>query len=169
MAVKLFMWRARHGDPGHISMDVDGTYMSYWPATQSSAKKAFKLGFTQAAHLSQEHRFDRKVERKPHDDQKTLHGLNEKAMKDAWALVVLNPGRYHMVKHNCATLIAAVLEAGSGVKPAFTPRINIGERVSWTPSRVLLRILYLGNTIQMWTPEQIWTYAESIRQELEKR
>lgn len=169
MAVTLYVWRSHDGNPGHCAMDVDRTYMSYWPARASSAKKAFKLGTTQAAHLSEEYRFDRRVERKPHDALKVLHGLDEKAMKDAWAKVMLQPGRYHMVKHNCSTLIAAVLEVGSGVKPPFTPHIKIHERVHKTYSRLFLRILYLGNTITMWTPDQVWSYAETVRQAREAR
>jgi hypothetical protein len=67
-----------------------------------------------------------------------------------------------MVKHNCSTLIAAILEAGSGRPPDFSPRIRIDDHVQSKVSRFFLRVRFLGATIDMWTPEQVWRYARSL-------
>jgi hypothetical protein len=163
MTVTLYLWLPHGGDPGHVSMDVGGTYMSYWPTGQAKAKKDFKLGTSHPAGLPTQYRADQRLEKREASERMTLNGLKEQRMRDAWREVEQNPGRYNMVKRNCATMIAAILEEGSGRKPGFTPHIRIDDHIQAMTTRVFLRVLYLGNSIHMWTPEQVWRYAESLR------
>lgn len=92
-----------------------------------------------------------------------LRGVDEQRILDAWATFRREPARYNMVKHNCSTVIASLLEIGSGVTPSFTPQIKINDHVRGWPERLLLRLLFLGNSIHMWTPNAVHRYALAVQ------
>jgi hypothetical protein len=81
MGATLRIWRPNAGNPGHISLEVDGVYMSYWPAKQADAKKDFKLGASHAPMMPQAYRADRFLEKKACDETRILRGLNHLRMK----------------------------------------------------------------------------------------
>ena len=45
MGVKVYVWREQPNETGHVSMEVDGTYMSYWPASAAGQSHYTKGSF----------------------------------------------------------------------------------------------------------------------------
>jgi len=72
--------------------------------------------------------------------------------------------KYNMVKHNCSTVVATMLEIGSNIPPSSSPTLNIDE--IQFPLKFLYKLLYLGNYIDMWTPTTVWQYALHIEQNM---
>ena len=67
-----------------------------------------------------------------------------------------------MIANNCTTVIAALLEIGSGVTPSFQPSIKIDDHIPMLAMRVLLKIRYLNHSLKMWSPNQLLKYANEI-------
>ena len=168
MAITLYVWLGRGDNPGHVSLQVGATYMSYWPG-EEAGKKDFKVKQTHPPAFPNSYRMDRRLERRESDVRMELHGLDEQRILDSWATFRREPARYNMVKHNCSTVIASLLEFGSGVPPSFTPQIRIDDHVRGWPERLLLRLRFLGNHIHMWTPNAVHRYALAVRARMEKR
>lgn len=143
-------------------MDVNGVYMSYWP-TSEAGKKDFKLGSQHRPGFSERYALDRRIEKRDADSRITLTRLNELAMIEAWQKIVQDPPNYNMVKQNCSTAIASVLELGSGVLPSFQPRLDVGRDVPTAGYRLMLRLRYFSNQIRMWTPDALYLYAMEIQ------
>jgi len=162
MDVTVYVWKLRKDNPGHVSMQVDGTYMSYWPS-DAAGKKDVKIGQTHEAAFPKSYQSDRRLERKECDARITLQGLATQQMLEAWSQFRQNPQRYNMIEHNCSTVIAALLELGSGVKPSFVPGVAIDDHAGTLAQRIFLRIRFLSAAITMWTPDAVLRYAEEIR------
>ena len=43
--VTLYVWKLRADNPGHVSMQIGNTYISYWPS-DAAGKKDVKVGQT---------------------------------------------------------------------------------------------------------------------------
>ena len=169
MRTTLYVWTLRNDDVGHVSLDAGSTYMSYWPASGVHAKKQIKLGQTQAGAFQRAYISDRRLEHRDCDVRLTLAGLDTNAMQQSWSSFRDSPARYHLIKHNCATVIASVLEIGSNVAPPFSPRLNIDEYASDFATRMLLRIRFMSASIQMWTPNLVLQYAYEIQRSFQAR
>jgi hypothetical protein len=163
MSVTVYVWNMTSLNPaGHVSMEVGGTYMSYWPET-AAGKKDFKISATHPATQASRYDVDRRQERKPADWKVVLHGLDERRMVEAWTRLVQQELRYNMVKHNCSTVIATILEAGSGVPPTFEPRLDIGAQVPTAGFKWMLRVRFFSNRVTMWTPLEVQRYAIEVQ------
>lgn len=71
--------------------------------------------------------------------------------------------KYNMVKQNCSTIIALLLEAGSGLSPTVDKGLKIDEWAESPAAKILLKLRYLGNHIDMWTPNDVWLYALQVK------
>jgi hypothetical protein len=163
MSVTVYVWNMTSRNPaGHVSMEVAGTYMSYWPGT-AAGKKDFKISATHPATQASRYDVDRRQERKPADWKLLIDGLDETRMVEAWSAILRNELRYNMVKHNCSTVIASVLEVGSGVSPSFQPRLEIASQVPTGTLKLMLRLRFLSNQVRMWTPAELQKYASEIQ------
>lgn len=163
MGVKILVWRGQPNIPGHVSMDMDGVYVSYWPGGGGGGAKDFKVGETHQPMFPSEYRADRRLERRQCDDEVEIEGLDTKRMIDTWNDFLQNPVRYNMVEHNCSTVVAGLLEVGSGVAPSFTPRMWVDRNVDSWVMRFLFRLRYLSAHIEMWTPEAVLRYANELK------
>jgi len=85
-------------------------------------------------------------------------------MIDAWTELKQSPARYNMLKHNCSTVVATILETGSGVSAPFTPTVRVGDHVVDWKLRLLFRIRFLGDSVSMWTPDEVLRYVRAIEQ-----
>ena len=146
-------------------------YVRAWHLHELLAARAGKEDFKgDAAHpprFPEGYPSDRRLEGNRDCDRRVdLAGLNEQAMLDGWASLRRDQVPYNMVRHNCSTVIASLLAIGSGIDPGFTPRMSIGKQVPALHHRLLLHVRYLGNSIEMWTPDQVWRYAQDIRRKL---
>lgn len=163
MQVTLHVWMLQLDDVGHVSLDVSGIYMSYWPANGVDAKKQVKIGTTQEPGFQRAYVSDRRMERRDSDVRVELHGLDVNAMTLAWDEFKAMPKRYNLVRHNCATVIASLLEIGSGVAPPFSPELKIDDFAGAFGTRMMLRIRFLSTSIAMWTPNTVLMYAHEIQ------
>jgi hypothetical protein len=152
------------GNPGHCSLEVEGVYMSYWPS-EAAGKKDVKVGQTHAPAFPSSYNVDRRIEQRACDVRRVLSGLDSKRMVEAWTTFKQNPARYNMVEHNCSTVIATILEVGSGIAPGFVPRVAIDDHAAGWAQRVFLRVRFLSSSIKMWTPDKVLMYAEQIERE----
>ena len=68
-----------------------------------------------------------------------------------------------MLKSNCSTVVATLIEAGSSIPPNHTPNIRINEYVNNPYMRWVLKLRFFGNYIDMWTPNAVMKYALQIK------
>ena len=169
MSIVLYVWKiGTDGNPGHASLQVGSTYMSYWPQSPAG-KNDIKLGQTHAAVFPSSYRVDVRLEGKDSHACRPLQGLDEQAMAAAWSAFTQNPARYNMVSHNCSTVIASMLQIGSKVAPSFVSRIGIDDHTSNMATRLFLRLRFLSSSIRMWTPDALLRYADEIQRRLSTR
>ena len=149
----VYIWNFRGKDIawGHASLQVDHTYMSWWPEERNRlrSKVSNKIYSVQAIRnrlLSD----DIAAERMPPDHQLVIQGLDEKKIKDWWQSFglsrdgVLYQGplqAWETLAQNCSTVAAKGLAVGGGDKYA-----------SWHRSWNLV-----------WTPNDVLQYARSIQ------
>jgi hypothetical protein len=151
-------------DVGHVSLQVNNTYISFWPQSAAKAKKDIKLGQTHEPVFPSSYRVDQRLERRQADSVITLNNLDETVMIDHWSKFTNNPDKYNMLSSNCSTVVAALLEAGSGIEPPNTPKIRIGDYVDNPYLRWVLKLRFMGNYIHMWTPNDVKLYALHVQQ-----
>ena len=162
MSVILHVWNVRPGNPGHVSLEVGSAYVSYWP-NEVAGKRDFKVGATHPPAFPRSYAMDRRLERREADAHLTLTGLDEGRIVAAWEQFRRAPARYNMLRHNCSTVVASLLEIGSGVRPSFSPSIRIDDHVSGPAERFLLRLRFFGSEIRMWTPDAVQRYALELQ------
>jgi len=68
-----------------------------------------------------------------------------------------------MVSHNCSTVVATMLQIGSGIQPSFVSKVPIDEHTDNTASRIFLRLRFFSSSIRMWTPDALLLYADEIQ------
>lgn len=159
----VYIWENTPTEPGHASLETSNAYISYWPSTPAN-KKDFKIGQTHEAAFPSSYRTDWRLEGKECDHKVYLSGLNEVELEKQWQKFKNDAPKYNMVKHNCSTVIATMLEIGSNIPPPSTPTLNIEE--NHFPFKFLFKLRYLGNYIDMWTPNTVWQYALHIEQNM---
>lgn len=166
MTATVYVWMLTPSNVGHVSIQVDAMYMSYWPS-QAAGKKDFKIGQTHDPAFPSSYKVDKRLENKDCDQQLIIKGLNETLMLDTWLEFKANPDRYNMVSQNCSTVVAWLLEIGSGLSPTVDKGVEIDQ---WAPNnlmRFVLKLRYLGNHIDMWTPDAAFNYALQVKGYLE--
>lgn len=84
MTTIVYVWANSPSDAGHVSMQVNQTYMSFWPGSTANAKKDIKTGTMHHASFSTSYQIDCRVERKQADDRIYLNKLDEKVIIDCW-------------------------------------------------------------------------------------
>jgi hypothetical protein len=162
VSVTVYVWRMSTSDPiGHSSIKVANTYMSYWP-NDPAGKKDFKIGSTHDSAFAERYETDRRLEKRQADQSVDLRGLDESRMLEAWRQIVQNKVAYNMVRHNCSTVVASLLEVGSGIPPDFEPRLK-AEEIGDPKLRLMLRLRFLAAHVNMWTPNELHRYALRIQ------
>lgn len=168
MNVTLYVWKLRPDNPGHASLQMGTTYVSYWPS-DAAGKKDVKIGQTHEAAFPKSYAVDVRLERKAADEQRTLTTLDAPAMIQAWDEFRAAPRKYNMVEHNCSTVIASLLALGSNVKPSFVPSVAIDDHAESLAQRLFLRVRFFSSSIRMWTPDAVLRYADEIKQQARPR
>ena len=93
----------------------------------------------------------------------SLHNLDEATMIAMWNELRLRGSQYNMVRHNCSTVVAVLLQAGSGLTPPFVPQVRISSIGLPLHVRLSMQLRFLGDTIRMWTPEAVAEYGRQIQ------
>jgi hypothetical protein len=94
----------------------------------------------------------------------TLWTLDKDAMTEAAAEMLSAGCRYNLVKMNCSSFAAALLEAGSGRPPSFVPSVDPAHYVGQTKgaSTVARSIIFARGGLSVWTPDQLLLYAKEL-------
>ena len=163
MTATVYIWKNSPSNVGHVSMMVDDTYVSFWPKSAADAKKDIKVNQTHEAVFPDNYKIDRRLERRDPDSTISILNLDEKLMIDHWTKFKAKPDRYNMRKSNCSTVVASLLELGSGTPPAHSPSIRITDYVINPYLRWLVKLRFLGNYIHMWTPNDVLMYTLQIK------
>jgi hypothetical protein len=154
----LHVWNVRPSNPGHVSLDIGAVYISYWPG-EAAGKSDFKVGSTHAPSFPRSYAVDRRLERREADAHISVPGLDEARVTAAWEQFRAAAVGYNMMRQNCSTVVASLLQLGSGVPPSFSPSIRIDDHVQGSFERLLLRLRFFGTQIPMWTPDAVQRYA----------
>jgi len=168
MIVTVNVWKLRPDNPGHVSLQVGTTYMSYWPS-DAAGKKDVKIGQTHDVSFPRSYATDARIEGQQADEKRNLSGLAADDMVAAWEQFKRDPRRYNMVQHNCSTVIAGLLEIGSGIQPSFVSSVPIDDHVTNWAQRLFLRVRFLSASIKMWTPDAVLRYADEIARQVKPR
>lgn len=174
--VKLYVWAMSDTNPGHVSLEIENTYISYWPTGEDSETKDriksppgkgnlkdFKFGFSHQVSFPSSYRTDRRLERKDADSVLIINGLDTELMCQRWESFKAKPKRYNMKSYNCSTVVASFLEIGSGVAYGKTPCIKIDNYEADPVKRLFYKLRFMGNSIVMWTPTDVHQYALQIK------
>ncbi len=168
MTATVYIWKNAPSDVGHASLQVRDEYVSFWPKTAAKAKKDIKLGEMHDASYPKSYRVDCRVEHREADKSIHIHGLDEDKMIEYWGEFKSSSSKYNMLESNCSTIVASLLELGSGIPPLNSPSISIDEYVGSPYMRWLLKLRFMGNYIKMWTPNDVMTYALQIKSSQKK-
>ena len=161
MSVTLYVWKMSASNVGHVSLQVGSTYVSYWP-NEAAGKNDVKLGASHDAMFPPSYAHDRRLERKVCDEQLEMKRLDTTRVLDAWAAFRDAPERYNLIDHNCSTVVASLMRAGSNREPSFMPGVLIDDYAhNWT-QRMMFRIRFFSKRIRMWTPDDVLRYALEI-------
>ena len=145
-------------------MQIGGEYVSYWPgADGANAKKDIKIGQTHEPHFMSQYRGDRRAEGRDADATVTLSSLNEGAMLAVWQEIKDRAPRYNMRNHNCSTVVAILLEAGSGKPAPFVPMVDLTQYAKSGLLWLIARMAAFGGSIRMWSPEAVHRYALAVK------
>ena len=162
MTTSVHIWLLSPSNVGHVSLTIDATYASFWPG-DAAGKKDFKIGRTHKPAFPASYKTDKRLEGRDCDKTVVLNGLQEALMIDAWETFKADPKHYNMVNQNCSTIAAWLLEIGSGLSPTIDKGIRINEWVTNPVQRFVFKLRYLGNQIDMWTPDDVWRYALQVK------
>ncbi|MBX3412174.1 MAG: hypothetical protein KF708_05595 [Pirellulales bacterium] len=162
--VIVYVWRFRMkgGDQkpaafGHASVQVDTTYMSWWPANPGQVPSGLHPNiYASSPFRNRSLLDDERDEGQRADDIIYINGLDEAAVKDWWAsfglvrdgVELYGPLQsWSTLDRNCSTVAAIALKKGGGDKYA-----------DWHKSWNLV-----------WSPEDVARYAHSIRQNIARK
>ena len=72
--------------------------------------------------------------------------------------------RYNLLKMNCSSFAAALLEIGSQRRPSFVPAVNPKEYIgrSQVGQKVGRSVVFACWPLCAWTPVQLFRYAEEL-------
>jgi len=152
----VYIWDFRGKDIawGHASVQVDQTYMSWWPeGTNRYRSKVHPNIYSAGPFRNRTYEEDVVAEKKTPDHTVELNGLDEATIKDWWQSFgltrdgVLYQGPllpWETLTMNCSTVAAHALTLGGGKKYA-----------SWTKA---------WNVV--WTPNDVYQYARAIQEGL---
>jgi hypothetical protein len=154
--LNVFIWNYRGKSEawGHASMQVDQTYISWWPERPGQVPSKVHPNIYDS-HPIRNRTFsgDVAAERQPPDHTIRIGGLDETAIKDWWQSFgltrdgVLYQGplqSWATLSRNCSTVVATGLRHGGG-----------DDHASWVKSWNLV-----------WTPADVLSYAQSIQRGL---
>lgn len=142
--ITVFFWapEASRANVGHISMKIGvgqskglETYVSWWPNTRAEG------GFLKdpVSPYTYEQDIGPNGEGKPPTASVSISGLNEAAMKRAWANMLAKKPGYFLLRKNCAWAVKSLLDVGTGYDLAAMMTDFGNVRIAggvWTPRAV---------------------------------
>lgn len=154
--LRVFVWsyRGKNEAWGHAAMQVDQTYISWWPQKPGQVPSGIhKNIYASHPFRNRSYMDDVRDESQSPDHVIALEGLDESGIKDWWQSFGLTRDgaiyqgplqSWDTLTRNCSDVVATALKRGGGDKYA-----------SWQSSWNMV-----------WTPEAILQYVRSIEQGL---
>lgn len=176
--VTLYVWKRLGNSPGHVALSFSSNYVSVWPSREDAVLKDmvkntpkgnvkdFTIGATHAPRLSKGYKIDRSIMDRDATLRIELPKMDIAAMSIKWNEYKVNPTRFNTRKSNCSTLVAAFLELGSGVTYSSVPSVRIQDYTTSRFRQVAFQLRFMGNTVNMWSPEDVHRYAVQIKNQL---
>jgi hypothetical protein len=163
MAVTVFVWPKRGNYVGHVSLLVGTQYISFWPVDEAG-KKDVTLKRSHEPSFMPGYEDDCRAEGGLEARQLTLWSLDEAAMSEARDELMKAGYRYNLLKMNCSSFAAALLEVGSRRKPSFVPAMDPKQYLARTQMgrKVGRSVVFACGPLCVWTPEQLLRYAEEL-------
>jgi hypothetical protein len=164
MAVTLYVWRKGAQHIGHASLHIGDVYVSFWPE-DAAGKKDVTLKQSHRAAFMETLEEDIINEGNRQPQALRIEHLDEAAMLRTFVDLGAAECRYNVLRMNCSSFAAALLEAGSGRPPSFQPTVDPLDYLgSGQGTRKLTQALMLRyRSTAIWTPEQLWLYATELR------
>ena len=164
MTVTVNIWNRGADGVGHAAVDVGGRYCSFWPGADGYSDKN-TVRKDRVPSTTNNFNEDLRDEGRRPDVQIQFEGLNERAMLRKWN--ELKVEKYSFSKTNCSTVVAKMLESGSGMRPSFPLAAWPSE---YMPPGLLARVaggaidtyVYATGQQKVWTPEQVHTFTQEI-------
>lgn len=158
--ITVYIWnfRGKNEAWGHASMQVDNTYISWWPEKPGQIPSKIHQNIY-ASHPFRNRTFSADIageKNHPPDHSIRIEGLNEKAIKDWWqSFGLIRDGQqfqgplqsWSTLIRNCSTVVATGLHIGGG-----------DHYASWIKSWSLI-----------WNPNDVLQYAKSIQHGLKSK
>lgn len=145
--VTVFIWNYQGKSErwGHASMQVDQTYISWWPAKEGRVRSEIHPDIYSVDPIrSRSKKADEEAEGSAPDHTIHINGLDDTAIKAWWKSLSLNdengrelPGpiqQWDTFKRNCSTVVSTGLRVGGGDKYSTWYK---SWNLVWTPSDVL--------------------------------
>lgn len=162
MAVTIYVWPRDQDHVGHAALRIGTTYASFWP-DDPAGKKDISTKRTHAARHSVSCERDCTLEGERQAGEILIHGLDETAMSLAWQNIKDQGLRFNLLRQNCSTVAATLLEIGSRRPPTFTPAVKISEWVVSPYKARVMTMMLIRSTVTAWSPEQVWRYGCELR------
>jgi hypothetical protein len=148
----VFVWKFRGKNVawGHASLQVDLTYMSWWPGGDRDSSKMHRNIYTAGPIRNRTFAQDVAAENQRPDYSVRIVGLNESRIKDWWqSFGLTRDGQlyqgpllpWNTLEQNCSTVVARALSIGGAE-----------SLVPWHKS---------WNVV--WTPNDVYDYAASVQ------
>ncbi|HEY2415095.1 MAG TPA: RHS repeat-associated core domain-containing protein [Pirellulaceae bacterium] len=161
LEVIVYVWNPDKGANsqwGHASMQVDGTYISWWPKLALNDRNELDfdsifrtINLEDSPTRGRTFEQDKAGEKREPDYKIRINGLDEQKIKDWWKGFGQKEGElptWDARVRNCSTVVAIGLSKGGAdkVKPPFKPLYPkkegfmddpLAPRVAWTPQDAL--------------------------------
>ncbi len=161
MAVTIYVWPRDNEHVGHAALRIGALYVSFWPE-DAAGKKDISTKRTHVARYSLSYERDCALEGDRQAGAILLHGLDETAMQLAWQNLKDQGLRFNLVRQNCSTIAATLLEIGSRRAPSFPPAVKISDWVASPYKAKVITMMLVRSTVTAWSPEQVWRYGREL-------
>lgn len=119
MASTVYVWSRSDSYIGHASSKVGAYYMSLWPE-DAAGKNDVLLKRTHSADFVPSYDIDFMNEGEREPEKVILWDLDEMAIIKAFRELRTDGVRYNLIRMNCSSLVATLLEVGSQRPPTFS-------------------------------------------------
>jgi len=161
MLLTLYVWRRQKDHVGHAALQIGDVYASFW-ANERAGKKDISLKKSHPASFSRSYEMDCDREGGRQAGVVTLHGMDVTTMRLAWENVRDQGLRFNLLRQNCSTITAMLLEMGSRRPPSFVPVVKISGWVSSSFKAKAITMILIRSTVKAWSPEQAWRYGREL-------
>jgi len=174
MGVKINVWYPKGENVGHASIEIEGTYMSWWPDGSAASNKAkmFKLVFTGGAGQAPTFEDDKRMEGGDpswtgdyfgwdNDDEAVAFWKKvyfSDMQKGISAMRSGNPNAtYSFVSNNCCDVVDKLLEKAGAYDYKITLNVWRSVKAKLAPKDIATIGCYLGGQTSILSSPKMWS------------